>query len=349
MKMKARFWKYHPMAYFIGLSLMVMWLAPVLAQETQKEVKFEAGFYYTVKKGDTLWDISQRFNDSPWQWPDLWNENDQLPNPHWIYPGERIRLFRKSDKHQYEQTQVPAIVPQAQTSTPAPSPEIGFFYGPMDRVGFIRNPAVQPLGLIFKVLKDKEMISSQDQVYIRYPDSGQVAPFSPGQRLTVYRAVAPRGKTSLKETIGTQHLLLGIIEITSVKAQYAIAQVIKSHKTIRVDDLLMAYQAQNANLIVSQSIPGLRGQIIGSEEHNKLIGANMVAFIDKGQDDNIRPGQVYTISHEETEVPPSGETITLDPIDIGSLVVLRTEKNTATVYITDSKEAIKDGQLVRTP
>ena len=35
----------------------------------------ETGFYYTVKEGDTLWDLSQRFMDTPWVWPDLWNEN----------------------------------------------------------------------------------------------------------------------------------------------------------------------------------------------------------------------------------------------------------------------------------
>jgi hypothetical protein len=350
MKMKARFWRCHPMAYFIGLSLVMMMLAPAFAQEDQKEVNFEAGFYYTVKKGDTLWDISQHFNDSPWQWPDLWRENDQLPNPHWIYPGERIRLFRKKDKQRYQEP--PTVTPQAQVSTPEPAtpiPEVGFHYGPMDRVGFIRQPPVQPLGVLFKVLLDKQMISTQDQVYIRYPDSGSVVPFSPGQRLTVYRTLSPYESHSAQETIGTQHYLLGIIELTAVKPEYAIAKVIKSHRNIKVGDLLMAYQPQSSELLVTESTPGILGQIIVSEEHNKLIGDRMVAFIDKGEDDNIRPGQIYTISYQETESPPSGASFTLDPIDIGSLVVLRTEKSTATVFITQASDAIVPGQMIRTP
>lgn len=351
MKIKTRFWINHLMTFFIGLSLMMICPAPSFAQTAQQKVNYEAGFYYTVKKGDTLWDISQRFNDSPWQWPDLWRENDQLPNPHWIYPGERIRLFRKSDKHRYDETQktVPAVVPQATASVSGPTPEVGFIYGPMDRVGFIRKPAVQPLGVLFKVLKDKEMISTHDQVYIRYPESGQVVAFAPGQRLTVYRTMSPTDSFRGKDTIGTQHYLLGIIEIATVKSKYAIAKVIKSFRTIRINDLLMAYQPQDIELLVSPSTSGIQGEIISSEEHNNLIGDEMIAFINKGDDDNIRPGQIYSISYQETETPRSGEPFTLEPIDIGSLVVLRTEKTTSTVFIMRSSEAIKSGQMIRTP
>lgn len=339
------------MAYFIGLTLMIMWLVPAFAQEDQKEVQYEAGFYYTVKKGDTLWDISQRFNDSPWQWPDLWRENEQLPNPHWIYPGERIRLFRKRGKHHYQEKAVPSVTPQVEVAEPQPvvQPEVSFHYGPMDKVGFIRKPPVEPLGVIFKVLLDKKLISIHDQVYVRYPDSGRVMAFTPGQRLTVYRTKPPTDDRHAEETIGTQHYLLGIIEITTIKDRYAIAKIIKSHRAINVGDLLMAYQPQSSDLVVTESEPNIMGRIIVSEEHLRLMGSKMVAFIDKGQDDNIRPGQIYSISYQETEHPSSGEPFDLDPIDIGSLIVLRTEKTTSTVFITDSSDAIKTGHLIRTP
>ncbi len=68
----------------------IMLTGVVVAQDVS--VRSDHPDEYVVVRGDTLWDISGRFLDKPWQWPAIWHANPQIENPHLIYPGDVISL-----------------------------------------------------------------------------------------------------------------------------------------------------------------------------------------------------------------------------------------------------------------
>jgi len=72
------------------LILVAMLAGTAMAQDVS--VRSDHPDEYIVVKGDTLWDISGMFLEHPWQWPAIWHANQQIENPHLIYPGDRISL-----------------------------------------------------------------------------------------------------------------------------------------------------------------------------------------------------------------------------------------------------------------
>jgi len=80
------------------IALAFLLPGPLLGQAPSAPltIKPDAPDRYTVVPGDTLWGISQRYTDSPWRWPELWNLNrEAIRNPHLIYPGYVIVLDRE--------------------------------------------------------------------------------------------------------------------------------------------------------------------------------------------------------------------------------------------------------------
>jgi len=331
---------------FLLISLIAIPIS-LAAADGEKTVEYETGFYYTVQKGDTLWDLSQKFSDTPWQWPELWKENNQIANPHRIYPGERIRLYRRRGAHGYGDGEGDNQKKSGEDSLRM-TKMIDFQYAAIERVGFIRKEPVAPHGTIFKVEGRKEMISTGDLVYIRPSNNIDL---NPGKKYTIYRTLKPIKNRRTKQFVGIQHYLVGTLEITIKRPEFVLARVVAGFRPIRVGDLLMPYQRRLPRFDMQKSPEGLRGQIIESEEHRAMFGESQIAFIDKGKQEGVIPGQLYWIyKQEQYRINPNDKYhVTLTPVLLGELLVLHTEKTTATVIITDSRTAIHAGDKIATP
>jgi hypothetical protein len=137
-------------------------------------LKPEAPERYTVAPGDTLWGIAQRYTDSPWRWPELWNLNkDDIRNPHLIYPGNVIVLDRA--KGQLSISGGPSstlkLSPRARTEKLA-SQEIPSIPASLIEPFLSRPLVVEPDGLdkaptIVATQADRVILATGNNAYVR--------------------------------------------------------------------------------------------------------------------------------------------------------------------------------------
>jgi len=347
--------KFRVIIYLLILVAMIFFPFHLFAQESKEIVEHETGFYYTVQRGDTLWDLSERFSDSPWLWPELWKENSKISNPHWIYPGERIRLFHrkgvesfvKKTEETMETMETVETAGKEQTLEMEPPKKLPYYYySPINRTGFIRKEPFNPYGVIFKVRDDVNMIGQGDIVYIRQMGD---TPLILGEKYTLYRKFKPIKDKKTKELIGTQHYLTGVVKITKIEPKFVMAMVVQSYRTIEINDLLMPYKKRSPKITLAASKKGLNGKIIISEEHGNIMGDNAIAFIDKGRNDGVKLGQSYNIYYQERGQVGSKKEAFRVPVVYGSLIVLHTEQTTSTVLITQSDRSITPEATIRSP
>jgi len=299
----------------------------------------ESGFYYTIQKGDTLWDLSHSFSNTPWVWPEMWQYNPQIKNPHLIYPGQKILIYKK----EWEGTEKQ---PEPVVEEPVQKIVTYHTFKEIDRVGFIREKAIAQHGSIFKVLNDVVLITTGNMVYI-YPEPG--APqLSVGSKYTTFRTLDPIKDEETNKYIGIQHLLSGVVEITSVEAEFAIGKVIYSYRDILIDDLLMPYEKRDAKIPIKESKQGLSGKVIKGEEDETITAQFSFIFFDKGEIDGVEPGQFYSLYMQEIARPNPEKVrdVTLTPHRIGELIVLHTEQTTSTALVIQSDRQITPENLV---
>jgi hypothetical protein len=225
-----------------------------------------------------------------------------------------------------------------------------YFYSLINRVGFVRRKPVIPLGRIFGIKSDKQMVSKGDEIYLR--EMNRTSPLVVGRYYTLYRT--PDRPITDRKTgayLGTQYYLTGVVEITEKTPRFAVGRVLQSFRTIKTDDLLMPYTSRSPKIPLTESAEGLEGVMIGSEEGESVLGMDNIIFINKGEKDGVAVGQEYNIYDQEKGKPdPQGDDqIPLSRVTLGAGIILLTEETTSTMLITRSNTIIYPGAKICSP
>lgn len=313
---------------------------------------------HVVRKGDTLWAICDSYFQNPYQWPRIWSYNPQIQNPHWIYPGDQIRL-RPGDN---------AVVTQTLTGTPDAS--AGHIIDrrrqvPADTI-FLRSEAYieddnANWGEVSGSREDKMFLGDYDEVYLRVSSNHEL---KVGQELTIYRPIRDAGKGKLVAIQGTAK-----VDQWNGKDHIARARIVESLDVIErgasVGPLTRRYEV----VPPQRNEAEVAAKVLASVVPHEVYGQNQVVFLDKGEDAGLKPGNRLFIArrgdawHQSLTTRSSARRIALEssspaaiepvpsPRDasklpeevLAELRIINVRRNSAMAIVTASRREIEVG------
>jgi len=304
---------------------------------------------YTVQKADTLWDISQKELEDPFNWPIVWRENPQIQNPDRIYPGQVIRIPINLLKK-------PEIVPEVTkpvVKAPPPKPEVKApVETPIDVSSDIVEVTADDIrgsgyismdiphdGVIASTPSKRTQLGTDDEVYLkRIVEKDEVPkPFKVGDKFYIVRSIEevihPFNK---KQYMGHLIRILGIVEVERIGEADVTARITKLYDTAVVGDFLDDYYEVDPVLITEKSRrPDIDGVVVATYKMRTVNAQLQVAYIDKGKNDGFKPGDVVATLAEGS--PDRRNAV---------LRIVRTEDNTSTALVEYDETEVDVGDGV---
>jgi hypothetical protein len=324
---------------------------------------------YTVKRGDTLWDISKLFLNSPWRWPELWGMNlQQIRNPHLIYPGQILVLEKIDGRARLTVGQpvgdggVEKLSPRVRSEALGDGAIASI---PLHLIAPFLNEAVvfnsDELAAAPRVVAAQEgrvMMSRGDTAYVR----GDVADLRDWR---VFREARPLVDPQTREVLGYEARFVGTAEYVrpgSVQARAdgkdeivpATFRVTSVRQEVGIGDRLAPVAERDfASYAPHSPANPIEGRIVSIYGDALTAGQNQIVALNRGRADGVERGHVLALWRDGTRVPdrtdPQRPLIKLPDERHGLLFVFRTFDRVSYALILNVLDPVRPGDRFTQP
>jgi hypothetical protein len=259
---------------------------------------------YVVKRGDTLWGISKVFLRDPWYWPEIWQVNPQIKNPHRIYPGDTLRLVYidgrpklivQPGELRLEQGGDARVEPRVRSTpydgavTTIPYEAVAAF---MSKPTVLSEEQIKGAPYVLAARDLHLLVSDGDIVYAR----GFTGPAELGMHYNMVRVGdALRDPDDNNRLIGYDGVYLGTGHVTRQGDPVTLVMTESARETEPGDKLIPGGVDVPLDFIPSPPKVKVNGVIISVNDGVEVIGQYQVVVINRGARDGLVPGNVLGI------------------------------------------------------
>ncbi|MDP5293569.1 LysM peptidoglycan-binding domain-containing protein [Oceanimonas sp. CHS3-5] len=296
---------------------------------------------YTVRKGDTLWDISAQFLKSPWRWPRLWRANPQVANPHLIYPGDRLtlvwvngepRLVRQGE----EQAGVVKLSPRVRAEAAVATVPLAAIMNYTRGHRLLASAELDAAPVLLGDRHGRDLLRKGELAYVE----GRLVP---GQLYGVYRDMGELTDERTHASYGRRAVLTGAV---SARAQpepsLASVHISSLSREMRPGDVLLPLASERALAAFYQPAPGPGlndGRVLAMGHQGAVAARHDVVLLNRGHDDGLHAGHLYGVYRPAS--PLAEEGITLPSLPVARVMVFQTYDHASAALVLDSREPVQ--------
>lgn len=254
---------------------------------------------YTVIKGDTLWDISAHFLNTPWLWPRLWQANNQVANPHLIYPGDVLTLIWINGEPQLTRKKLKKLSPSPrleEKGEPIPTIPLAAISAFLSKDHVIEPSLIVDAPRLLGDAIGSPRFFAGDIFY----GQGQ---FDTTKLYGIYRLGDNFRESGTDEFLGKELTFIGHSEVSKSPNVTTTEKVtpfdfLKSAREARQGDLILPipeYETLPAYFLPQPVSSEVKGHILAALNNAVAIGKWDAVVINKGQRDKVQIGSMFSI------------------------------------------------------